>query len=207
MNLQVIKKSLKTDFRATIHYTLFRVNNIIFSQICSFYCKLKMRLQGIIYGKSILFRGNALFMKYPGTNIIIGNNCTFNSGSRYNFRGLNHKCILQTTPKGNIKIGNNCQFSGVSIVSSLRIEIGDNLLCGANVMIADRNGHEDEYPQFKPEPVVIGNHVWLGMNCVVMKGVTIGDNVIIGANSVVTKDIPSNTIAAGIPCKVIKENK
>ena len=56
-----------------------------------------------------------------------------------------------------------------------------------------------------PEPVVIGNHVWIGMNSVIMKGVTIGDNVIIGANSVVTRDIPSNTIAAGIPCKVIKE--
>lgn len=53
-------------------------------------------------------------------------------------------------------------------------------------------------------PISIGNHVWIGMNVVVMRGVTIGDNTIIGANSVVTKNIPSNVIAAGNPIKVIK---
>lgn len=198
---------LKTDVRGTIHYSLFRINNQILSCLITIYCKFKMKLQGISYGEHILFRGNALFSKYPGTSIRIGNGCSFNSSSRHNFRGLNHQCILQTGPNGNIIIGDNCGFSGVSIVSSCSITIGSNLMCGANVMIGDRNDHEDEYPQFAPEPVVIGNHVWLGMNSVVMKGVTIGDNVIIGANSVVTKDIPSNSIAAGIPCKIIKENK
>ena len=51
--------------------------------------------------------------------------------------------------------------------------------------------------------VTIGNNVFLGMNCTVLKGVTIGDNVIIGANSLVNKDIPSNCVAAGNPCRVI----
>jgi acetyltransferase-like isoleucine patch superfamily enzyme len=48
--------------------------------------------------------------------------------------------------------------------------------------------------------------VWLGINCIVLKGVTIGENSLIGANSVVTKVIPANVIAAGNPCKVIKKN-
>jgi len=51
--------------------------------------------------------------------------------------------------------------------------------------------------------VVIGNHVFLGLNSIVMPGVTIGDNVIIGAGSIVTKDIPSNSVAVGSPAKVI----
>ena len=51
--------------------------------------------------------------------------------------------------------------------------------------------------------VTIGNNVFLGMNCTVLKGVTIGDNVIIGANSLVNKDIPSNCVVAGNPCRVI----
>lgn len=56
-------------------------------------------------------------------------------------------------------------------------------------------------------PIKIGNNVWIGGNVCVMPGVTIGDNVVIGAGSVVTKDIHSNVIAAGTPCKVIKELK
>lgn len=54
-------------------------------------------------------------------------------------------------------------------------------------------------------PVTIGNNVWIGGNSVILPGVTIGDNVVIGAGSVVTKDIPDNMIAAGNPCKVIRE--
>jgi galactoside O-acetyltransferase len=72
-------------------------------------------------------------------------------------------------------------------------------------MIGDRNDHESRFPEWQPIPITIGNNVWIGMNSVIMRGVTIGENSIIGANSVVTKDIPANVIAAGNPCKVIKE--
>lgn len=54
-------------------------------------------------------------------------------------------------------------------------------------------------------PITIGNDVWIGGNVTINQGVTIGDEVIIGSGSVVTKDIPSHTIAAGNPCKVIRE--
>ena len=54
-------------------------------------------------------------------------------------------------------------------------------------------------------PITIGNNVWIGGNVVVMPGVHIGDNTIIGSGSVVTKDIPSDVIAAGNPCKVIRK--
>lgn len=169
-------------------------------------CKIKMRLLGIKYGSNTLFRGNAIIWKSPNGKIEIGNNAVFNSSSRFNFRGINHECILQTKGPGIIQIGDNCGFSGVSIVSSKSVLIGNDVLCGTNVIIGDRNDHEDRYPQFIPENVIIGNNVWIGMNSVVLKGVHIGDNVIIGANSVVTKDIPSNSIAVGVPCKVIKSN-
>ena len=55
------------------------------------------------------------------------------------------------------------------------------------------------------EPITIGNDVWLGGNVTILPGVTIGDNVVIGAGSVVTKDIPSNCVAVGNPCKPIKK--
>ena len=55
------------------------------------------------------------------------------------------------------------------------------------------------------KPIKIGNNVWIGGNVIVLPGVNIGDNVVIGAGSVVNKDIPSNSMAVGIPCKVIKK--
>lgn len=186
---------------------IYRCINKLITIVSTNYCKLMLLLQGIRYGKAISFRGKALVLKKPGTEIIIGDNCSFNSNCRFNFRGMSHRCILQTAGKGRIIIGNNCGFSGVSIVSSIGVTLGNNVMCGTNVMIGDRNDHEDLYPQFQPSPVVIGNNVWIGMNSVIMKGVTIGDNVIIGANSLVTKDIPSNVIAVGSPCKPIKDIK
>lgn len=56
------------------------------------------------------------------------------------------------------------------------------------------------------KPIVINNHVWIGENSVILKGVTIGEGAVIAASSVVTKDIPPHCIAAGSPAKVIKEN-
>lgn len=171
---------------------------------CNFRARVEMKIKGIQFGRNISFRGNPIFFRSAGSSITIGNNCSFNSSCRFNFRGINHPCIIHTAPHGHIEIGNNCGFSGVSIVSSVNVRIGNNVMCGTNVMIGDRNDHEDLYPEFKPEPVVIEDNVWIGMNAIVMKGVTIGANSIIGAGSIVTKNIPANVIAAGVPCKIIK---
>ena len=70
--------------------------------------------------------------------------------------------------------------------------------CGENVRVGTNC-------DFIPSHVHIGNNVWLGAGVIVMPGVTIGDNSVIGAGSVVTKDIPSNVVAVGNPCKPIKE--
>lgn len=145
-----------------------------------------------------------LVRRFQLSKIEIGNNCTFNSSSRYNFRGINHKCIIQTGAEGAIiRIGNHCGFSGVSIVADKEVVIGDHVMVGANTIIGDRDDHPDRLHTI-PKPVYIGNNVFIGMNCTIMKGVTIGNGSIIGAGSIVTKDIPANVVAVGIPCKVIK---
>ena len=64
-----------------------------------------------------------------------------------------------------------------------------------------------EFCKTQTAPVVIGDNVWIGGGAILMPGVTIGDNVVIGAGSVVTKDIPSDSIAYGAPCRVMRENK
>lgn len=87
------------------------------------------------------------------------------------------------------------------------IEIGNGVLIGHNVSLLTLN--HDERPQFRqniyPKPIKIGDNVWIGSNATILQGVTIGDGAIIGANAVVTKDVPKNTIVAGIPARMIRK--
>jgi acetyltransferase-like isoleucine patch superfamily enzyme len=86
------------------------------------------------------------------------------------------------------------------------IEIGSNLRMGPGVGLISANHDVDDYDRWAScSPLKIGNNVWIGMNAVVLPGIIIGDNVAIGANSVVNKNIPSNSIAAGNPCRVVRE--
>ena len=94
-------------------------------------------------------------------------------------------------------------LSSVTIVDFQALVIDDNVKIGANTIIGDRDDHEEIYAS-SPSSVYIEKNVWIGMNVIILKGVTIGENSIIGAGSVVTKDIPANVIAAGVPCKIIK---
>lgn len=89
------------------------------------------------------------------------------------------------------------------------ITIGDNVhITGGCKFIAHDGGtliFRDRIPDLEiTKPIVIGNNVYIGEEAMILPGVNIGNNVIIGARSVVTKDIPSNSVAAGVPCRVIK---
>ena len=119
----------------------------------------------------------------------------------------------------NIYFGNNCEVNmNCTFLDDNKIIIGDNALIAPNVQIytafhplnaIDRFGEikEDgtfEFCKTQTAPVTIGDNVWIGGGVIILPGVTIGNNVVIGAGSVVTKDIPSNFLAFGNPCKVIK---
>lgn len=89
------------------------------------------------------------------------------------------------------------------------IGIGDHVLFGPRVGIYTSNHAVDAWERANgacyARPVKIGNRVWVGAGVHINPGVTIGDNTIIGSGSVITKNIPANVIAAGVPCKVIRE--
>ena len=94
-------------------------------------------------------------------------------------------------------------------VDDTHIYVGDDTMFGPNVILATA-GHPI-LPKLRQEayqynmPVHIGKNCWLGAGVIVLPGVTIGDNTVIGAGSVVTKDIPSNVVAVGNPCRVLRE--
>jgi acetyltransferase-like isoleucine patch superfamily enzyme len=96
---------------------------------------------------------------------------------------------------------------GLEIGSRVSISSGVHIYTHDSTEFRQRNLEKDPIngTHIKRAPVKIGNNVQIGANAVIAPGVTIGDNVIIGALSFVNKDIPSNSVAVGCPCKVIKE--
>lgn len=109
----------------------------------------------------------------------------------------------------NISIGDNfyANFDCV-ILDGGKVTIGNNVLFGPRVGLYTSNHAIDPIERRQgacyAKPISIGNDVWVGAGVHINQGVSIGDNVIIGSGSVITKDIPSNVIAAGVPCKVIR---
>lgn len=97
----------------------------------------------------------------------------------------------------------------LTLVDDTYIYVGDYTMFGPNVTVATA-GHPI-MPDLRKKglqynmPVHIGSNCWIGAGALIMPGVTIGDNVVIGAGSVVTKDIPSNVVAVGNPCKILRE--
>lgn len=115
--------------------------------------------------------------------------------------------------------GENCYANfNFTVLDICPVTIGDNVFFGPNCMLAtpvhpfryqernikykeDGTAYDDEYAK----PITIGSNCWLASNVVVIGGVTIGEGCVIGAGSVVTRDIPANSLAAGNPCRVIRE--
>lgn len=169
-------------------------------------CRIKALWWGVKLGKRCQFRGYAMFRTLPNSQIIIGENVSFNSAHSSNLIGVYTPCIIATICRNaEIKIGNDCGFSGTVVAAALKIEIGNHVRCGANTLITDTDWHQGDARVGNDAAVIICDNVWLGYGVKVLKGVTIGENSLIGAGSIVTKDIPANVVAAGIPCKVIKQ--
>ena len=97
---------------------------------------------------------------------------------------------------------------GLTLVDDTHIYVGSCTMFGPHVTVATA-GHPI-LPELRRQnyqynaPVRIGENCWIGAGAVLLPGVTIGDNVVIGAGSVVTKDIPSNVVAVGNPCRVLR---
>lgn len=169
------------------------------------------------------------FIGHVGEHSRICRPCSLEGGGQKNVSIGNHTIIQahsilgcwvkygeQEFPNASITIGNECSIGEYNHITACnKITIGDGLLTGRYVIISDNShgGLSEEEAQIAPAnrelkskgEVVIGNNVWIGEKVTVLAGVHIGNNVIVAANSVVTKDIPDNCMAAGVPAKVVKE--
>ncbi len=197
--------SISDFWQNRAHYAseLFKKLNM---KVCSSMNYISALWWGVQIGKGCNFIGRTYFNRLQNSNITIGENCKFNSSHKSNLIGVYTPCMISTIAKGAIiEIGDGCGFSGTVIGAALHVRLGKNVRCGANTLITDSDWHTDDYRVGKDAPVIIEENVWLGYGVKVLKGVHIGKNSLVGANSVVTKDIPENVIAAGNPCRVVKQ--
>lgn len=125
-------------------------------------------------------------------------------------------CKLLVYKKAILKFRGKVGMSNTVIVATQYVEIGNNVMIGSGVTIVDSDFHSLNYNDWGTakdqihmcsKPVIIGDNVFLGMNSIILKGVTIGDGAVIGAGSVVSKNIPPNEIWAGNPVHFIAKRK
>lgn len=140
--------------------------------------------------------------------ITIGNNVRLSGKPSISFN-TKHGQIPELSIGDNTFIGHMC-----SIRIGKQVNIGNNCLIAAGTTIADIDGHPLDAKRRRDgetsalediHPISIGDDVWIGADALIMKGVHIGDRAIVAARSVVTKDVPPDTIVAGIPAKVVKQ--
>jgi acetyltransferase-like isoleucine patch superfamily enzyme len=114
-------------------------------------------------------------------------------------------CRVIVGPKSHLEIG--CGFAniGLNLASFVSVSIGDDVKIAENVTIRDIDNHQITGSRGHEGPIKIGHHVWIGMNAIILKGVTIGDGAIVGAGAVVTKDVPPETLVAGNPARVVRK--
>jgi acetyltransferase-like isoleucine patch superfamily enzyme len=172
----------------------------------------------VSYGKNFLSAGSIILDIYPGSQVIFGDNVTIISDSRRcNAAALAHPSKFKTfSPSSKIIIGDRVGLNGTSITSrSKTITIGKDSMIAPNVIIVDSDFHISWPPEMRQQytgievdgEISIGNNCWIGINSIILKGVTIGDNSIIAAGSVVIHNIPADSLAAGTPAKVVKTYK
>lgn len=156
-----------------------------------------------ILKKDIFLIGNKYIS--VGDNTIIGSRAVLTAWDEYG----NDKYKPQITIGSNVCLGDDCHITAIN-----KIEIGDNVLVGKKVTITDNSHGKSNMHSliispvkrslYSLGPVYIEDGVWVGDKVTILPNVRIGKNSIIGANAVVTKNIPPNCIAVGIPAKIIK---
>ena len=184
------------------------------------YNKVYFNACGIKYGRKMKVY-DKVYISGKG-KVSIGDELFFSSGDSINPICRNIRGAIYTvTPESCIKIGNRVGISSACLWAQDKITIGNDVNIGGDCLILDTDAHPHDYQQrrnaYRQEvdrktylesvpsaPITIDDDVWIGARCLILKGVHIGARSIIAAGSIVINDIPSDCIAGGNPCKVIR---
>lgn len=192
--------------------TPWKISNYFWRLAVYPYLRLLFIASNIRWGKGWRLFGVPIIQKHRHSVMKFGKGFSLRSTTRSNPLGANHPVFLCTWQAGAVlEIGENFAMTGGTLCAAERITIGNNVAIGANSTVLDTDFHplDPETRRLSPQgaqtaPIKIEDDVFIGMNCLILKGVTIGECSIIGAGSVVTKSIPPQVIAAGNPARVLR---
>lgn len=190
----------------------WRITNELRRLLVLPYISLLLRVNGVRYGHGCRWLGTPMVQAVRDSTITIGSRVAFRSWPASNPLAPNHAVVLATRKPGAlIQIGNDCGFTGTTLVAAERIMIGDRVQVGANSTIVDTDFHPltaaeraRDFLAGAHAPIMIEDDVFIGMNSLILKGVTIGRGSVVGAGSVVTRNVPPGVVVAGNPARIVK---
>lgn len=170
-------------------------------------------IHGIQWQAGCRFYGSPIIQKHRFSHMSFGAGMALRSRVSSNPLGPHHPVILSTwRQNARLEIGEHFAMTGGAICATEHITIGNQVVIGANTTIVDTDFHPLDPDQRltqsnegRSAPVIIEDNVFIGMNCLILKGVTIAQGSVIGAGSVVTRNVPSFVVAAGNPAVVVRE--
>lgn len=173
--------------------------------------RLGFALAGVQWGRRWRIFGMPILQKHRGSEICLGDGLELRSTPASNPLRPFQPVVLSTRRRGAvIRVGKDCGATGAVLVAEERIEVGDRVLLGANVLITDTDFHplapdqRRRTPQAGAHaPVVIEDDVFVGTQAIILKGVRIGRGAVVGAGAVVTRTVPPGAIVAGNPARVV----
>lgn len=174
--------------------------------------RLVFAWSGVAWGQGWKLYGLPIIQKHRRGTLRIGARLELRSTARSNPLGPHRPVILSVRrPGAALVIGDDFGMTGGSIVAEERIAIGNRVAVGANTIIADTDFHPLDPAERRRDPlngatapIVIEDDVFIGMQCLILKGVTLGRGCVIGAGSVVTRDVPPGMVAAGNPARILR---
>jgi len=208
--LRVLKKYPFSILILKISYTFLGILSSFYSGIK---LKFKFALIGAVYGPGLKVDGKVLVRALKKGKLIIGKNFKIHSRPGSTLGGITNHTSFMMLYDGMIEIGDNCGFTGAVLSARTKIKIGNNVLIGANSKIFDHDYHSMNYRDRRDvaadaagtatKQIIIGDDVFIGNHCQILKGVKIGSRCIISSNSVVSlRNIPDDSVVAGNPAKI-----
>jgi acetyltransferase-like isoleucine patch superfamily enzyme len=202
--------------KVLLNYDNYDIKYLIFEKYSLLIGKLTTKLSKLIYGHRLKIAspyrvwGCIRFLIQGPGSIVIAKNFHAVSTRKRSFITLFSPCHLTIIGNAKIILGEHVGLNGTTIISRKKISIGNNTMIGPNTIIADHDGHimlppsERWAKSDEGAEIIIEPDVWIGMNCIILKGVKIGHGSIIAAGSVVIGDIDPDSLYAGNPAKKIK---
>lgn len=193
--------------------TPWKITNQIRRVVVTPLVRLQFHFAGIPWGSGWQIYGMPILQIHRKSTVEIGDHLQLRSFKQSNpLSPATPVSISTRNEKSSIKIGYYFSMTGGGIIAAEYIRIGNRVTVGANTIICDTDFHPlrsadrlQDSNRGAIAPIIVEDNVFIGMQCLILKGVTIGEASVIGAGSIVTNDIPPGVIAAGNPAHVIRE--